>query len=503
MRVILRQTFPLGRYHANPWRAFPYDDPHGEWPPSPWRLLRALLARSFQLDRERELPNADTLREQFVRAFCRSLVSWNLPTDSWRGPGLQQYQPSEFKKTPAAANKPGEKTYNTTKNKDNFWLVPREHDALYWILDGEEWTDELLAHLDDCLSRMTYFGRAESVTEMERIDESRFAAPPASAVIVLSDTRSATAVPVLCPHHDATLEQITCQTHDDAVANSTMPPGAVWKFAERPARAKPTVKQSPRQALPPAQIVQFAVGGRVFPPLPVWIRITERFRGRVICILKERNGGSYDGLSLFTGKHADGSVLAGHRHAAFLLVPDSSGKPSRLVCWRKEPFTDEEQRAMLSAAEAPLNWEYDKDDWQLRLVPLPMETPVPPDKDIFATAVVWKSLCPFVPPLHTFTRNGKPKNGTDIATQIQNHLVEQALPPAKKIEILDEPGTPVQWVKVHRPHRVRDNRPTNDDKRAYRLRLTFAEPVRGPLCLGHSSHFGLGLFAACGDHGEG
>jgi CRISPR-associated protein Csb2 len=30
----------------------------------------------------------------------------------------------------------------------------------------------------------------------------------------------------------------------------------------------------------------------------------------------------------------------------------------------------------------------------------------------------------------------------------------------------------------------------------YDLRLTFAEPVSGPLCLGHSSHFGLGLFAA-------
>jgi len=28
------------------------------------------------------------------------------------------------------------------------------------------------------------------------------------------------------------------------------------------------------------------------------------------------------------------------------------------------------------------------------------------------------------------------------------------------------------------------------------LRLTFAEPVAGPLCLGYASHYGLGLFAA-------
>src|SRR5512135_1731571 len=35
--------FPLGRYHANPWdRAV--NEGATEWPPSPWRLLRALVA---------------------------------------------------------------------------------------------------------------------------------------------------------------------------------------------------------------------------------------------------------------------------------------------------------------------------------------------------------------------------------------------------------------------------------------------------------------------------
>jgi CRISPR-associated protein Csb2 len=31
-------------------------------------------------------------------------------------------------------------------------------------------------------------------------------------------------------------------------------------------------------------------------------------------------------------------------------------------------------------------------------------------------------------------------------------------------------------------------------RRAGAFRLTFAQPVSGPICLGHSSHFGLGLF---------
>ncbi len=43
MRTTLAIRFPLGRYHANPWdRAV--NEGASEWPPSPWRLLRALVA---------------------------------------------------------------------------------------------------------------------------------------------------------------------------------------------------------------------------------------------------------------------------------------------------------------------------------------------------------------------------------------------------------------------------------------------------------------------------
>src|SRR5579863_4347751 len=96
MKVILRQTFPFGRFHATPWKAFPYDDPHGEWPPSPWRLLRAIIARSYQLGREEPSLTREK-REALVRAFCQSTISWHLPEFTWRGPGLRQYQPVEFR----------------------------------------------------------------------------------------------------------------------------------------------------------------------------------------------------------------------------------------------------------------------------------------------------------------------------------------------------------------------------------------------------------------------
>jgi CRISPR-associated protein Csb2 len=509
MRIILKQNFPLGRYHANPWRAFAFDDPHGEWPPSPWRLLRAILARSFQLSRERENACDDDLRQKLVTTFCESKISFQLPTQSWRGPGLQQYQPSEFKKIPAAAAKPGEKTYNTTKNKDNFWLVSAETDALFWSFVSENWTNELLAHFDECLARMTYFGRAESITAIERLKHEDIII---NTNCELKDKRTSTSVPVLCPRVDATFEQVACQTNDDTVANSTTPPGAVWKYAERPSRAKPVARQPTRKALPLTQIVQFAIGGRVFPSLRYWLRITDKFRGIALRQLAQQLTGNRNAkfaelpsetrtkFSLFTGKGAADSVLAGHQHTAFFLIPDSQGKPSRLICWRNAPFTDQEQTALLAAAEAPLAWDFGSDDWKLRLVPLPVETPLPPDKNIFGESSVWETLTPFVPPLHVFGRNGKPKNGFEIETQIKNILSDCKLPSAR-VTLLSPSDAPTQWVKVHRPQRSR-NEQTNADKRGFRIRLQFEKSAKGPIYLGHSCHFGLGLFMPVPDKEE-
>src|SRR5438477_2922399 len=43
MPVIIRLQFPGGRYHGTPWGRH-VNEGVPEWPPSPWRLLRALVA---------------------------------------------------------------------------------------------------------------------------------------------------------------------------------------------------------------------------------------------------------------------------------------------------------------------------------------------------------------------------------------------------------------------------------------------------------------------------
>src|SRR5438067_723703 len=43
MAITLNLTFPAGRFHATPWGRH-VNEGVPEWPPSPWRLLRALVA---------------------------------------------------------------------------------------------------------------------------------------------------------------------------------------------------------------------------------------------------------------------------------------------------------------------------------------------------------------------------------------------------------------------------------------------------------------------------
>ena len=509
MRVILRQTFPLGRFHANPWRAFPFEDPHGEWPPSPWRLLRAILARSHQLERELGV-QCDSWRESFVRAFCTGAVRWCLPPFSWRGPGLRQYQPATFEWDPPGRKNPREKTFRPTLARDNFRVVGSlgtnadDTRAVWWVMDGDAWSEGQFDWLDASLERMTYFGRAEAITEIRRVEK----LPTDMRVnCVLEQMPSSGSVPVLVPTAEATLEQVQAVTDDPAVANSTVPPGACWLHAKRPVRppvrlprSAPRMRESPR-------VMQFGIGTRVSPPRKAVVVLTQRFRGRVI---REFLAGSWRqadaarraAARFLTGKEADGSPLRDHRHphARFGIFFDhETGKAARLLVWRDQPFSDDEQRAILKAAEQELQFSFGRagarDPWTVRLVPLDSQVPPPAGFGDRAYSC-WKTATPYVPPRHVYDRKDRLKAGESPEEQLQAELGRQGYDTAGLMIRVDDLGP--EWTRVHAPRRNRDD-PTNTERRGYHVWLAFDAPVRGPIALGHSSHFGIGLFIGVDD----
>src|SRR6266508_6988675 len=66
MSVVLAVRFPLGRYHATAWDRS-VNEGAVEWPPSPWRLLRALVATWYTRWPQLPAPALDELLDLLGR----------------------------------------------------------------------------------------------------------------------------------------------------------------------------------------------------------------------------------------------------------------------------------------------------------------------------------------------------------------------------------------------------------------------------------------------------
>lgn len=514
MALIIEQRFPSGRFHATRWNQGAFGDAYGEWPPSPWRLLRALAARWFQYARENgeskesEVEQRDALLRPLLAALTSSLPSFYLPSLTWRGAPLKQYQPTSIDWTDKSKAAAGYKKPQTTLLEDHYRAVPPD-DPLFWcwenLPDLEPQQEQLL---DQLLERMLYFGRAESYSRLRRV-----AAFPEGVEINcrLVDRDAGGMTPVLAhsPAHPLDLASLLAATDDKELAGRSIPQSTNWFYAKLPRRPVITtpVIHHTRQG---GQMnhLQFAVGGRVFPPLRQWIKVTNRFRGRVLRNLIEEiapNAQSrYDWLTpvqreqlaLMIGKDGQGHPLRGHRHTFFLLWPDENGLPTRLVAWRSTPFTEQEAEAMYTATERPLAWDDGVPEWTVRLVPLPAETPLP--SGLMGAARVWESATPFVPPAerHRFRKNGRERAGESLERLLHKMIQDEGKPIPDKVTILNG-YEDAEWVTLHQ---TRNRRMQKADTRTpwvrpgFRARLEFPQPISAPLILGDSCHFGLGLF---------
>jgi CRISPR-associated protein Csb2 len=501
MRVVLKQMFPLGRFHATPWRVNPFDDPYGEWPPSPWRLVRAVAARWYQWARESPTERPVGELDALVKALCTSRYAFHLPITAHRGNPVRQYCPGEFGWNPKSPKQAGMKSYEKRLAQDNYWCTVSSDDgALWWFLEGDHWNDALLEILDCCLERITYFGRAESFTRIRRVTGD---APEPNCV--LRDAPTAEAVSVLVPECSAGREDIERVTDDPNNVKRSVPLGARKLYAARPPsvrmRKEPLRTSRPRER----DLIQLAIGWNVAPEIHVVVRLTSRFRDAVLReLLRIKTNGAClvwsrapravrEQVALLIGKDADGRPLQGHQHAEFLVWCEDR-VPTRLLVWREaSPFDGEEERAILAAAAWELSWSAagsDADAWRVRLLPLDRSVPPPPGFD-GKPVQVWESITPYVAPRHHL-RRGKLRNREAIPAQVGRELALRGFPGAAEVEV-EEIANPT-WVAVHIPPNKRSREAFLGERRGYWLRLQFPQAVSGPLRLGHSSAFGLGLF---------
>ncbi|MEJ5237883.1 MAG: type I-U CRISPR-associated protein Csb2 [Limisphaera sp.] len=508
--LLLRILPAAGRFHATPWGRH-VNEGAVEWPPSPWRFLRALVA-TWHLKAKTDL--AEPLVRQLVDTLAAQLPVFWLPRATLGH--TRHYMPViESKKTESKL------VYDAFIHADGPLIIA--------------WDMELPSELREALAllcgRLTYFGRAESVVEARVLTNLPGFEPNARPLPENEPVPEGTElVRVLCPetpqnyarwlelHAHARSAQaskskgrsrksktsgppipgslydaLQTDTGDLQQAGWTLPPGSRWVDYVRPARCfEPAPIRATRisRALP--TVARFSLASAVPPRLTRAVSVAERIHQSLVKYSEQ--------APVFSGKQ-EGQPLEGHQHA-FILCEANGRRDAitHVTVFAPMGFDGRARRALEILTRHGV-WGHGGHDIQLVLLGLGGPD-LFPDCKLFGPARVWRSLTPFVATRHPKThRDGRPKLDADgwwigsPAHDLRRLLAELGKPMPTRIEPLET--IPVGSRRL-RPLEFQTERLHGEGRRGARtgtaFQLVFPEPVTGPLALGYGAHFGLGLF---------
>ncbi len=489
--TVLELRFPAGRFHATPWGRH-VNEGAVEWPPSPWRILRSLIATWY-------LKARAEVFEDILRSLMTSLAA----------------QPPDYH-VPRATNGHTRhylpviegKNEKTTKVFDTFiQLAPDQPVLIAW--DVALASDQLAA-LHTLAGHLGYFGRAESLVEArvrEDITQIKANALPLAEGADVSANQEL--VRLLSPLAVADYEKWRA----DFLAKTAPPAEASRKGAGKKAASRRTKGldvppdlfaalhadtgdlQAAGWNLPPGAVVS-AVAPRLTATVSVANRVHE-----ALCKWSDQGSGP---ASVFTGLDADGQPLAGHRHAYILC--EANGPRDAITNITVCAGMGFDEQACMALRRLNKVWGHGGHDLRLVLMGLG-QLGAFPDCNFLGTSKVWRSVTPFVPTRHAKTfRDGRPKLDAATGWQIgsaphdllrllalNSQTAGASIHQHKVITLREAPD-----VRTLRCLQFQTTRHDGDGSRGHgeggSFTITFPKEVTGPLALGYCSHFGLGLF---------
>lgn len=449
--------FPFGRYHATRWGTH-VNEAEIDWPPSPWRILRALLAAVRE---GRSLPEG----EAALVALARSgLPRFELPPAF--PAHTRHYFPLRDHKTALVID--GFMAFGNERELRAWWpvdLAPAQREAL-----------------EESCAEVRYLGRSESLCDARLLSHDQQPGP-LSAWPASEDDHPTSSSPVrlLNCALDAPqpLEALSVDIGEMRRGRRTLPEGAVTvEYRVADASASPATPPR-RLAQPTLAVLRIASGAR--PPLHDAVVLATILRAALQRRFDRASSGQTS--ATFSGRDGDKRRVDQHRHAHYMVVPDAhSHRADRLVIWAPEGLGAQETAAIADLRRLRLRDL--EEDLPVALVGLGRveNSPVP---DVTGPAATWESLTPFVLPRHV-----KPSRARDtVEAQLLAELGHRGLPEPMSIE-----PARGQWSLFARD---RPGRHEQRAKQAIGLRLSFGEEIEGPLALGANAHFGLGLFQPC------
>jgi hypothetical protein len=216
--------FPFGRYAATPWYRARREHLHNvEWPPSPWRMARALINSAYSLGGRSLAEETAALVRHLatVRPHYRLPPAGEIVYTQWM-PGLR------FDDSPGARDR--------TENGHTLVAVaPRRRLIIWWPeLTLQQPERSLMARL---LDNVRHLGQSVSVCELTALDEmpapclDEATAKPIDRSLSTKSPKSSEQVrrvALLVPDPSITLEQLCASTHDGLLKAMPAPPGAHW-----------------------------------------------------------------------------------------------------------------------------------------------------------------------------------------------------------------------------------------------------------------------------------
>lgn len=526
----LHLRFPGGRYHATP-GGHHVNEGQIEWPPSPWRLLRALIATGYATHGWTSIPPEG---EQLLRALASTLPTYHLPAVS--AAHTRHYMPL------AILDKGREKT---TMVFDTWAQVGDGVLGITWPVSLDATSTALL---DTLVNGMGYLGRSESwvdgclvasdvappgtrpaypcndkphpgpgwqkvpLTAAETPESfTAWRAPLAQAALedlslpegtkkagkkLLEDRAKA-----IAPFPTDLLDALQWDTSRWKGHRWGQPPGSRTVLYWRPADAleigPPASVQHTAVRRVSAMLLALATPSRNASALPTVARRLPQAELLHRALISHAAGGGRIDCSEFTGRDADGQRLTGHRHAYLLPIDlDGDGHLDHIVIHARAGLGEVAQRAVHSLRRT---WQKGGTDLQLSLagsgdlgalrqLPESLQTGVERLLGSLGGSRTWISSSPFVPP-----RFLKPSGRNCLVGQVQAELASHGHPVAE-VELLPWDDQTLPLRHAVRVRRGRASPPPVDC--GFALRLSFPTPVTGPIALGYGSHFGLGLFTA-------
>ncbi|MDT5024778.1 MAG: CRISPR-associated protein Csb2, partial [Micromonosporaceae bacterium] len=237
MTVTLVARFPLGRYHATPWDRS-VNEGAVEWPPSPWRLLRAFVATWYTRWPDLPAPVLDGLLE----ALGDSPMYWASPGHSAH---TRHYLPE-------ADHKKGE-TGATALTLDPYLSLPPTGDHLLIQWDAEL-TAEQRGTLAKLVEQVPYLGRAESACDIRLLDSD----PEPDETWWRPGVEGAETARMLTPVRPIRRPIVELTTLEVRKARRTMPQGTKWVSYGRTADRKVSTPP-PRRQSAAVTAIRFAV----------------------------------------------------------------------------------------------------------------------------------------------------------------------------------------------------------------------------------------------------